>query len=278
MTIWRINGEPGHRIAVDDRGLAYGDGLFETVAVRNGTPRFLDAHLDRLLRGAARLGIAAPGRDLFGREAGELSAHCEWGTLKILLTRGSGPRGYAPPQQAAPVRILGLFPGVRPAGDEQAAGVAVRHCATPIGQYPATAGLKTLGRLEQVLARAEWQDPSIAEGLMSTIDGTVVCGTMTNLFLVRDGRLIVPDLVTSGIMGIMRSVVIQSAERLGCRWQEQTVTRAALAAAAEVFLSNSQIGIWPVNRIDDRPYPVGPVTRRLQAALAAAGVAECAVR
>ncbi len=278
MTAWRINGEPGERIAVDDRGLAYGDGLFETVAVRGGAPRFLDAHLDRLLNGAARLGIAAPARAVFAIEAREMSQHCAWGTLKILLTRGSGPRGYAPPESATPTRMLGLFPGVPPAGREQAAGVAVRHCATPIGQYPAIAGLKTLGRLEQVLARAEWQDPTIAEGLMSTTDGAVVCGTMTNLFLVQDGGLIVPDLAVCGVRGIMRSIVLQSARRLDCRWQEQAVTRAALDTAAEVFLTNSQIGIWPVNRIDNRPYPVGPVTRELQAALAAAGVGECALR
>lgn len=278
MTTWLINGEPGERIAADDRGLGYGDGLFETVAVRNGTPRFLDAHLDRLLHGAGRLGIAAPEREVLSREAGELSADCVWGTLKILLTRGSGPRGYAPPRPASPTRMLGLFAGTRPAGTAQSAGVAVRHCATPIGHAPATAGIKTLGRLEQVLARAEWQDPSIAEGLMSTIDGRVVCGTMTNLFLVRDGGLVLPDLAACGVRGIMRSVVIENAERLDCRWQEQTVTRAELAAAAEVFVTNSQIGIWPVIRIDDRPYPVGPVTRRLQAALAAAGVVECALR
>jgi len=278
MTVWRINGEAGERIAVDDRGLAYGDGLFETVAVRGGAPRFLDAHLDRLLNGADRLGITAPARTVFESEALELSQHCAWGTLKILLTRGPGPRGYAPPAEAPPTRILGLFPGARPAGREQAVGVAVRHCSTPIGRYPAIAGLKTLGRLEQVLARAEWQDAAIAEGLMSTTDGTVVCGTMTNLFLVQDGGLIVPDLAVCGVRGIMRSVVMQSARRLDCRWQEQAVTRAVLDTAAEVFLTNSQIGIWPVNRIDDRSYAIGPVTRALQAALAAAGVDECALR
>lgn len=276
MNNWLVNGVTDDRIAVDDRGFTYGDGLFETIAVRGGHMRFFDYHLDRLLDGAGRLDIAAPGRELLAAEATGLVKQCDYGTLKIILTRGSGQRGYTPHDPATPLRLLGLLPGVCPERKKYTDGIVVRHCVTPIGRSPATAGLKTLGRLEQVLARAEWRDTSITEGLMSTADGFVVCGTMSNLFLVQDGALVVPDLATCGINGVMRRVVLDRAEQIGLQWRTDDVPRDALDNSDELFVTNSLIGLWPVRRIDDHTYPVGPVTRALMAALADAGVSECA--
>ena len=276
MNNWLINGVADDRIEVIDRGFTYGDGLFETIAIRRGQMRFFDYHLDRLLDGAERLDIPAPGRELFNEEAIGLVSGCDYGTLKIILTRGSGQRGYAPPTPATPMRLIGLQPGVRPAQDKYTHGIVVRHCSTPIGRSPATAGLKTLGRLEQVLARAEWLDASITEGLMSTADGFVICGTMSNLFLVQGGVLIVPDLSTCGINGVMRRVVLDRAERIGLQWRVDDVPRTVLADADELFVTNSQIGLWPIRRIDDHDYPLGPVIRALMIELAAAGVSECA--
>jgi len=274
---WLINGEPGHRIDVTDRGFAYGDGLFETIAVRDGATRFFNHHLERMLDGAERLGIPAPERELLTAEATQLAAGCDYGTLKIILTRGAGQRGYAPPVPTVPVRCLGLLPGVRPARDNYIRGIAVRHCSTPIGSSPATAGLKTLERLEQVIARAEWQDETISEGLMSSADGFVICGTMSNLFVVQDDTLVVPDLSTCGIEGVMRKVVLDRADRLGLEAHYGNVTRESLNAADELFVTNSLIGIWPINRIDTREVAIGPVTRALMAELAHAGVVECAL-
>ena len=276
MTKWLINGADDDRVAVGDRGLAYGDGLFETIAVRNGRLRFFDFHLDRMLDGADRLKIPAPARELFIAEALGLVSRCDYGTLKIILTRGAGLRGYSPPDDPEPMRILGLLPGVQPATKNYTDGIVARHCSTPIGRSPATAGLKTLGRLEQVLARAEWRNASIAEGLMSTTDGFVVCGTMSNLFLVQDRILIVPDLATCGINGVMRRVVINTADKIGLQWRVEDVPRDALRNADELFVSNSLIGVWPIRRVDDHVYSVGSVTRGLMSELADAGVSECA--
>jgi len=274
---WLINGEPGHRIDVSDRGFTYGDGLFETIAVRDGTTRFFNHHLERLLDGARQLGIPAPERELLAKEAAQLAAGCDYGTLKIILTRGSGRRGYAPPEPADPLRCLGLLPGIQPPRDYYTRGIAVRHCSTPIGSSPATAGLKTLGRLEQVIARAEWHDEAISEGLMSTTDGFVVCGTMSNLFVVQEGMLVVPNLSTCGIKGVMRRVVLDRADQLGLKRRSGNVPRESLAAADELFVTNSLIGIWPICRIDSREVAIGPVTRALMAELGHAGVEECAL-
>ena len=275
MSNWLINGIPGDQIGINDRGFTYGDGLFETIAIREEQARFFDYHLDRLIDGAKRLAIPAPRRKLFVEEAHALAQGCDYGTLKIILTRGSGDRGYAPPENPVPVRMVGQLAGARPARSKYSDGIAVRHCTTPISRNPATAGLKTLSRLEQVLARAEWQDTSISEGLMSTTDGCVVCGTMSNLFLVQEGTLVVPDLTTCGIEGVMRRVVLDRADRIGLPWRVDDVTHEMLNNADELFITNSLIGLWPVRSVNGHAYPAGPLTRTLMAELADAGVSEC---
>ncbi len=273
-----INGAVGDQISVTDRGFTYGDGLFETIAVRDGQLRFFNYHLERLFSSAEQLAITPPDRELLSDEARGLTSACEYGTLKIILTRGAGRRGYAPPEDTNPTRLLSLSPGVRPQQHLYENGIVVRHCATPIGYSPVTAGLKTLGRLEQVLARAEWQDASITEGLMSTADGFVVCGTMSNLFLVRDGTLMLPSLKNCGINGVMRRVVLDSATRIDLPWCIDAIPRDAVNDADELFVTNSLIGIWPIRRIDDKTYPIGPVTRTLMKELVVAGVSECAAQ
>lgn len=273
-----INGVVGDQVSVADRGFMYGDGLFETIAVRDGQLRFFNYHLERLFSGAEQLAIKPPDRELLSDEAMSLTSECEYGTLKIILTRGAGRRGYAPPEDIKPMRLLSLSPGVRPQQHLYANGIDVRHCVTSIGCSPATAGLKTLGRLEQVLARAEWQNASIKEGLMSTADGFVVCGTMSNLFLVHDGTLMMPSLENCGINGVMRRVVLDSAKRIGLPWCIEEIPRDAVNDADELFVTNSLIGIWPIRRIDAKTYPIGPVTRTLMRELVIAGVSECAAQ
>lgn len=156
-------------------------------------------------------------------------------------------------------------------------GVRVRVCTTPISVNPAVAGLKTLNRLDQVLARSEWVDPEVAEGLMRTHAGEVICGTMSNLFYVVGGGLLTPDLARCGIRGVMRRVVIEQARDIGYDCAEVRTDLRQLHAADEVFMTNSQFGLWPVRQLDDTHFGTGPgsVTRALMAALGRAGVVEC---
>jgi len=252
-----------------DRALHYGDGLFETLAVSEGRPRHLARHLARLAAGLARLGIPADPAP-WGEELTAAAAQAPGGrgVLKLVVSRGSGGRGYAPPEAPIPRRFLFLHPW--PAGVEagRRQGVAVRWCRTRLAEQPALAGLKHLNRLEQVLARAEWRDPAIAEGLLCDVSGRVVEGTRSNLFLVRDGALLTPRLDRCGVAGVMRALVLETAATLGLEAQVVTLRPEDVTAADELFLSNSVIGLWPVRCLDDRSYPApGPVTRRLQEAL-----------
>ncbi|HJP03810.1 MAG: aminodeoxychorismate lyase [Chromatiales bacterium] len=274
MTAWLVNGNRADTVAVDDRGLAYGDGLFETIAVRGGQPRFPDAHLERLAKGCARLGIPYPGDELLAKEI-RLLGNCEHGTLKILLTRGGGPRGYAPPQVRMATRIIGLSES-KPGGTAVDA-VRIRYCETPIAVNRALAGIKTLNRLEQVVARAEWSDPGIKEGLMLNDRGDVVCGTMTNLFLVSGGGLLTPDLGECGIRGVMRDRVMRLAEQNNISVAEVRVSKADINEADDLFLTNSLIGAWPVAELNGQQYERSAVTSRLMQLLAESGVMECAV-
>jgi 4-amino-4-deoxychorismate lyase len=152
----------------------------------------------------------------------------------------------------------------------------VRWCETIAGRNPVTAGLKTLCRLEQVLARAEWQDRSIAEGFMCDEHGLLTGGTASNIFIVADGCLLTPAIKHAGISGVMRRVILQQAREAGIEAHEVPVTRMELLDADEVFVSNALTGIRPVGQLDGRQWSPGPVTRRLAAQLADTGVDECA--
>lgn len=264
-----INGQPTGQIDARDRGLHYGDGLFETIAVRDGRPQLWDRHLARLTAGCERLRLPAPDAALLAAEAAQLCDGVAQGVLKIILTRGVGGRGYAIPHADAATaagrmsRILIRLPAPDYPATHYRDGVAVRLCELRLGDAPALAGIKHLNRLEQVLARSEWSDPGIAEGLMRDAEGAVIEGTMSNLFIVRTGGLETPELTRCGVAGVMRGRIIDRARELGLAVTERRLMPADLAAADECFLCNSLIGIWPVRRIDDNVLPVGPLTRWL---------------
>lgn len=246
-----------------DRGLAYGDGVFETIAVNDGVPLALDRHLARIEAGCRRLGFDAPplADDIRDRCAGHARA-----VLKVIVTRGEGGRGYRPPTDPVPTRVITLhaWPAHDPAWAEQ--GVAVRWCETRLAIQPALAGLKHLNRLEQVLARAEWAGVDRwQEGLMCDMDGNVIEATQANVFIVAGGRLRTPRVDRCGIEGITRARLIEAADELGIVCEAAMFDAGAVDSADEVLLCNSVIGIWPVREVGDARFEApGPVTRALQ--------------
>ena len=263
MLSW-VDGRPAADLPLGDRGLAYGDGLFETIAVRGGRSVLLSRHLTRLAEGLRRLAIDL---DLVALEA-ELHAFFSElgeGVAKLIITRGEGLRGYAPPQPAQPRRILlgNPLPSYPAANAEQ--GVCLYPCVTRLAEQPLLAGLKHLNRLEQVLARGEWQDPTFAEGLMRDQSGRVIEGVYSNLFLLKDGVLTTADLSRCGVAGVMRAEVLEQARRLGISCEVRDIGYDELLGADEVFLCNSLYGIWPVRELAASVWPAGPLTRKLQA-------------
>jgi 4-amino-4-deoxychorismate lyase len=243
-----INGAAGHQVDYRDRGLQYGDGLFETMRVRDGRIRLLEYHLDRLFDGCRRMSIAAPAAPALRRELARRAKPQADAVLKLILTRGPGARGYRPSGRERCTRILALSAAPRPAPAESLQ--RVRICATPAGSSPALAGLKTLNRLESVLARSEWNDPCIWEGLMRDMDGNLVCGTMSNLFVRHGATLTTPALDRCGIAGVMRRWVLEQAVGLNLHPRQARVNVEQLDDAAEVFMTNSVAGVVSVSVIE----------------------------
>jgi 4-amino-4-deoxychorismate lyase len=250
-------------IALDDRGLQYGDGLFETLLLRNGVIRFLEDHLARLHAGCVRLNITAPKTNTLADELQRLAAKHENGALKLILTRGRSARGYRPIASLQPTRILSLYAHAPSPSN----GVSARWCKTRLARNAALAGIKHLNRLEQVLAQSEWSDERIAEGLMLDTEGELVSGTSNNVFVVIDGVLVTPDLRYSGVQGVMRKNVLAAAERLGLTGEQRAIWPIELSTASEVFITNALRGIRSVHTLDERQWEAGPVARALIAEL-----------
>lgn len=262
-----LNGESRHWVDVSDRGFQYGDGLFETLEVLQGKALFLNRHLQRLTDGCQRLLLPPPDGQVLQQEAQQLAANTEQGVLKIIMTRGVGGRGYRQPDVIVPTRLLSLHPYPQYPTTLQSQGIVVRFCAQMLSINPSLAGIKHLNRLEQVLARAEWRDDTIQEGLMQDSNGHVIEGTMSNLFMVKNGVLYTPALTQSGIAGIVRQLVLEFAEQLSLPVSIQSLDKDQLLQADEVFVTNSVIGIWPVKQIAEQSFQVGEWTQRLQAML-----------
>jgi 4-amino-4-deoxychorismate lyase len=268
---WLINGRPGNGISANDRGLAYGDGLFETIAIRDGRPRLIGRHLRRLTSGCERLSIPAPPGSVLVEEIASLSRGVARGTVKIVITRGEGPRGYGIVDGLAPTRLVGFQPQADPSARPAAEVVS---CRTPSTINGALAGLKTLNRLDSVLARAELRASGADEGLMWDDRGQVSGGSMSNLFVVHQGRLLTPVLDRGGVRGVMRDEVLDVAAGLGLDVVECAVGREVLAEAGEAFLTNALVTIWPVRSLDGREFARGGIASALSRALAARGIAE----
>lgn len=274
MKRWLVNGVANAQVDAFDRGLTYGDGLFETVAIRAGECRFFGAHYARLVVSCRRLHLPVPEQTSLLEGAAQLIGSDSDGTLKIIVTRGVAERGYSLPRVPNPTCIIGFTPERPPVSPE--AGVRARVCATRISANPVFAGMKTLNRLEQVMARAEWDDAGIAEGIMLSVRDELVCGTMSNVFLVAQDQLWTPVLDESGVHGVMRSQVLDLADELGIRCSEQRLALSLLGEADDLFFTNARMGVWPVAELDGHRYRRHEITRRLRAGLAQRGVLECA--
>ena len=249
MIAW-INGRRRATIDHRDRGLQYGDGVFETMRVQRHRIRLLDLHMERLYRSCRRLKIRAPEPAGLQRELERIAARRGEGVLKLIVTRGVGPRGYRPLGNERATRIVSLHALPRVAPADAAKAVRLRLCATHLSTNPSLAGLKTLNRLDAVLARAEWSDARIWEGLMRDVDGHFVCGTMSNLFLRRGTSLMTPLLDRCGVAGVMRRWILSNAATLSLHAVERRIGWAELKSAEEVFMSNAVVGIRSVRTIE----------------------------
>jgi 4-amino-4-deoxychorismate lyase len=266
----RVNGRPAREVSALERGLHYGDGLFETIACVRGGARLLEQHLRRLASGCARLGIAPIDPAAIAAEVREAAAESDRAIVKILVTRGPATaRGYAASGEEQPTRVMlrYLWPEDDAALSEQ--GVRVRIASVRLGENPALAGLKHCNRLEQVLARRECADAGFGEALMFSSSGALISGTMSNVFIVQDSMLLTPCVDRCGVAGVMRAEVLATAAAAGIRVEERRLDGDDLERSQELFLTNALMGIRPAREVAGRSLVPGTLTRHLQAQLAA---------
>jgi 4-amino-4-deoxychorismate lyase len=246
-----------------DRGLAYGDGLFETMALRGGELQRLGFHFDRLELGCARLALPRPARRELKQRIESVASGISRGYVKLILTRGVGRRGYAPPQRSEPTIVLLAEASMA----VPAAEISVATLSQRLGENEKLAEIKHLCRLEQVLGRLELSGLDADEGLMLSTSGAVIGGTSRNLFAVFGRRLVTPDLSRAGIGGVMRRSVLEEGERLGLDVTTADLRLADLEAADELFMTNALVGIQSVSRLDDRPFTANALAAHLRDAL-----------
>lgn len=242
-----------------DRGLQFGDGLFETIRISNGNPVAVQFHEARLNTGMKRLGFPAEAEashiissalDAFLGEANSNTGMGD-GVLKVIVTRGNSARGYRPPQSAE-INITAFFSDLSfyPEAYYQD-GIKVGFCQTQAAIQPQLAGLKHLNRLDCVLAASEVanKDGEWQEGVMLNDLGFVIEGTMSNVFVKIDGQWITPKLDRSGVAGTMRQRII---ERADLDVTVRDISISELNSVSSMFVCNSLIGIWPVSDVDGR--------------------------
>jgi len=184
--------------------------------------------------------------------------------VKLIVTRGSGGRGYQLPDEINPTRILSLHPKPDYPKSNSSRGIKLHLCETRLGLNPHLAGVKHLNRLEQVLARNEWQEESIAEGLMLDMQGQPVEGTMTNIFWLQDGRLCTPSLQHCGVEGIMRSQILRVAESIDLPVAIKDYAIDDILNSEAPFVCNSVLGIWPVMQFLSQQWSPHPMIKILQ--------------
>lgn len=262
-------GQPCDAIAPNDRGFLYGDGVFSSVRVREGVPRLWAHHVERMQQAQQRLGLQFDLAEL-SEQAFAYAAQLKHGTLKIIISRGVGQRGYLPPSQTAAVYFQ-LFPSAVRSDEPQADGLFVAdQIASGVLQaprlghvMPTLAGLKTLNRLEQVLLRQALAQTTWSEGLVLDLDGVVVEGVQSNCWWLRDGQWQTPCLQRAGIAGVMRAEVMQRMQQRQIDFSQVRLHVGELSQIESLFFCNTITGVLAVNNLDGRCLPTNSIDRLL---------------
>jgi 4-amino-4-deoxychorismate lyase len=253
-----INGDFNHVITPLDRGFSYGDGVFRTMLIRNSQPDNWPLHYQKLVADCAAIGIVCPSAELlmsdilqlFAADISDKSSE----VAKIIITRGEGERGYAQPAITNPTRVILKSAIPRYSTDNQINGVQLHLCQTRLADQGKLAGIKHLNRLENVIARMEWHDDKIFDGILLDQKDNVIECTISNIFARYGNLLITPDLSRCGVAGITRQRIIWLESQLNLKIEVTLLPFEKLLQADEVIVCNSLFGAFQVNKIGQRTW------------------------
>jgi len=255
MKFCLVNGVQQNYIDIENRGLAYGDGLFTTAKIQNGHIQYFTAHIERLLSGCKKLGIAPPSREELINELSTVAKNYSLAVLKVMITACSGGRGYARAKRNEHDLIIMVHDFPKHYDAQASTGIKLGISKQQLGVNPMLAGLKHLNRLEQVLLRQELTSRADDDLLVTNINNEVIEATSANVFLFLRGKLHTPDINQSGVNGIMRQAILQ-------RYPETIVkpfTLAELTKVEAMFICNCVMGVMPVATFNGRDLTMSPV-------------------
>ena len=266
-----INGKFKDSISVLDRGLAYGDGFFETMQWlgKNNESlqgvEFWNRHVKRIIKSAKILKIKIPNKNIFAEYKNKILTAAQKkdiyeGILKIIITRGVGGRGYSYENNIKPTIIFIVFPNATP---KQIESVNVKICKSTISNNVDISGLKHLNRLDSVQARSEWNNKNIFEGIFIDNNENILEGTMTNIFFVKNKSLVTPSIISSGINGIMREVVLVYGKKFFNEIIIREIRKHEIENFDEMFLTNSIIKVLPVKNCGKKKFTISNSTKKL---------------
>ena len=264
-----INGSFDQAISVFDRGFSYGDGVFRTMKIHNGLPVSWPFHYQKLVADCAAIGIVCPSAELLMGDLQklfeqELFSENITQVAKIIITRGEGERGYAPPVITVPTRVVIKSELPRYKDENYVQGVHLRICNIRLAAQPKLAGIKHLNRLENVMARMEWREDYIFDGLLLDQSGKVVECTMSNVFVRYGNELITPDLSLCGVSGITRQRILGLGSVLDLAVSVKSITLEQLLQADEVIICNSLFGAFQVTAIDNKVWPLQNLAAKIR--------------
>lgn len=273
--IYLLDGEQRNALPLDDRGLAYGDGLFETFRARRGEIPLWRYHLERLLNGAQVLNLPLAARSVTTQldQMLALLREQQWddAVVKLIVTRGSGGHGYVPPADPHPriVYTARPFPPLVTVESSQNRGVELVTSRYRLSRNKHLAGLKHLNRLEYVMAADATRPHAGQEVLLLDEVGHLVETLHHNVFLVRNGEMLTPELKDCGVAGTLRRAVLEDfAPAINASFRTCDLTLEDLQSADEVFICNAVRGIVPVCSWVSHRWASGPVTHSLTQAVA----------
>lgn len=274
MHTYLINGSFDHAVSPFDRGFAYGDGIFRTLVMRDGMPENWPLHYQKLVADCGAIGIVCPSAELLMSDLQQLFlpdglTENHLGIAKIIITRGEGERGYAPPAVTMPLRVVIKTAMPQYPEENFVNGVNLYVCETRLAHQPRLAGIKHLNRLENVLARMEWNDPTIADGIMLDADNNVIECTSANIFARFGDVLLTPDLRQCGVAGVTRQRIMNITHSLSLKVAVETFNVEKLLSADEVMICNSLYGAWQIKGIQHKTWQAGALAANTRAALKA---------
>ncbi len=262
-----VNGSFDQAISPLDRGFAYGDGVFRTMVMRNSLPDNWPQHYQKLVADCAVIGIVCPSAELLMSDLQQLFAIDEIAVAKIVITRGEGARGYAPPAITTPTRAVIKSPMPQYSMNHLVNGVNLHVCNIQMAHQPKLAGIKHLNRLENIMARMEWHEDNIFDGILLDQQDSVIECTMSNIFARFNHTLITPDLRFCGVAGITRQRIIGLAAMLKLNIEVKKISLDALLQADEILICNSLYGAFQVSKIGDATLPQHGLAKTIRSAL-----------